>query len=96
MLKMLAAATCAVWLAGCVSTPSQTDEQFGNAVRAAKAVQTINPEASRNTKAPTGLEGTAAKATMDRYEKSFESPPPPVNVFTIGIGSGTGSGGAGR
>lgn len=83
-------------LAGCATGPSRVDQQFGNAVRAAVAAQTVNPEASRNTKAPAGLDGAAAGATMERYEKSFVSPPPPVNVFTIGIGNATGSGTSGR
>jgi hypothetical protein len=37
-----------------------------------------------------GLDGPAADATIDRYHKSYETPPQPVNVFTIGIGSGSG------
>jgi hypothetical protein len=69
-----------------------TDQTFGDAVRAAQAQQTINPNASQNPVAPQGMDGAAAKATIDRYGKSFETPPPPVNVYTIGVGSGGSAG----
>lgn len=83
----------ASFIAGCAHPRYATDEAFGDAVRAAKAQQTINPDASRNMEAPNGLHGAAAKATVDRYQKSYETPPPPVNVFTIGVtGNSSGSG----
>lgn len=95
--KAALAGACAAWLAsGCAEAPSRTDLAFGNAVRAAAASQTIHPDASRNMAAPSGMEGGAAKATIDRYEKSFETPPAPVNVFAIGMGGASGSGSAGK
>jgi hypothetical protein len=72
-----------------------TDQTFGDAVRAAQAQQTLNPKASQNLMVPQGMDGHAAKSTVDRYEKSFELPPPPVNVYTIGVGTGTSTGGTG-
>lgn len=79
-------------LAGCAATATpQMDATFGDAVNAAKAQQTMNPEASQNTEAVTGLSGEAANAAIDRYHKSFERPPTAGNVFNIGVGSGTGS-----
>lgn len=78
----------ALLVAGCAENRYREEEGFGDAVRAAKARQIINPDASRNTARPDGMDGIAAKATMDRYEKSYETPPPPVNVFTIGVGTG--------
>lgn len=83
----------ALLAAGCAENRYREEEGFGDAVRAAKARQIINPDASRSAKRPDGLDGKAAKATIDRYEKSFESPPAPVNVFTIGIGGSTGASG---
>ena len=94
--KFAGVACMALVLAGCATGPTRVDQQFGNAVRAAVAAQTMNPEASRNTRPPAGLEGAAAGATMERYEKSFVSPPPPVNVFTIGIGNATGNATSGQ
>lgn len=83
---------------GCASSTPQFDSTFGDAVNAAKAQQTINPEASLNNVPPDGLDGEAANALMDRYHKSFERPPVTGNIFNIGVGSGgsssTSSGGS--
>lgn len=61
-------------LAGCTTTTPQYDEHFGEAVRAAIAQQTINPDASRNTDPVLGLDGKAAGSAMDNYDKSFAKP----------------------
>lgn len=85
---------CAVLiLGGCAHPRYASDEAFGDSVRAAQAQQTLHPDASRNTAPPKGMEGAAAKATIDRYQKSYETPQAPVNVFTIGVGTGNASGG---
>jgi hypothetical protein len=100
--KSAIAAAClaALFAGGCsnrIGGNAPTDQSFGDAVRAAQSRQTLNPMASQNP-TPAVLDGQAAKATVDRYEKSFELPPPPVNVYTIGVGTGTGgsSGAVGR
>lgn len=62
-------------LAACAETPTpQYDKNFGSAVRAAVAQQTINPDASRNTDPVSGLDGKAADQTMKNYDKSFKQP----------------------
>lgn len=81
--------------AGCANTTPQLDSKFGDAVNAAKAQQTLNPEASQNNAPVVGMNGEAADAAVDRYNDSFESPPVMGNVFTIGIGSGGGGSGGG-
>ena len=65
------------------------------AVNAAKAQQIINPDAALNKDPVAGIDGQAADAAMDRYHKSFVTPPATPNVFNIGVTSGgtTGSGG---
>lgn len=79
--------------AGCASSATpKIDAAFGDAVNAAKAQQTMNPEASQNTEAVVGIDGEAANAAVDRYHKSFEKPPTTGNIFNIGVGSGVGSG----
>jgi len=80
-------------LAGCVTQAPVVDQHFGEAVNMAKAQQTVNPDASRDQDPVAGLDGQAANAVIDRYHKSYETPPQPVNVFTIGIGGGGASGG---
>ena len=69
-------------LAGCVSIYPEVDQRHGQAVTAAMDAQVFNPQASRN--AVSGIDGRAAKETMDRYVDSFKSPPPTMNVINIG------------
>ena len=71
-------------LAGCVGTTPRLESGFGDAVRLARAQQTLNPEASLNTEPVAGLDGQAAKESIGRYHKSFQSPPPSLNVINIG------------
>jgi type IV pilus biogenesis protein CpaD/CtpE len=82
--------TLTAGLAGCASHPQTTtphlDEHFGQAVNQAKALQTINPDASLNTDPVTGLDGVAANAAIDNYKKSVTTPPPPATIINIGGG----------
>lgn len=80
-------------LAACASPAPNLDTQFGKAVNAAKAQQTINPDASKNRDPVAGIDGAAAKESVDRYQSTFKSPPPATSVINIGIGA---SGGGGR
>lgn len=95
MLRTLALCAAAL-LAGCSynSFTPDYDAHFGDAVRAARLAQTLNPNAG--TQAPVmGLEGTTASHALERYESSFKSPPPVVNVINIGGSVGGGGGGSG-
>lgn len=81
----------ATTLAGCAaSTTPKLDSQFGQAVMAARAQQTINPDAGRNPAPVSGLDGQAAREAMGRYHDSFKTPPPTFNVINIGGGIGGG------
>jgi hypothetical protein len=71
-------------VAGCASSPTPDyDLRFGDAVREARARQTLNPDAAA---APVtyGLDGKSARDAMVLYGKTFQSPPPVVNVINIG------------
>lgn len=76
---------------GCASSTPNLDSKFGDALNTIKAQQTLNPDAPLNQKATTGLDGKAADIVIDKYHKSYESPPPASSTFTIGIGSGSGT-----
>jgi len=86
-----AALLASVALAGCATQTPNLDQHFGDAVNAAKAQQTINPDASQNTDPVAGVDGQAAKAAIDRYHKSYEQPPATTNIFNIGVGTGGGT-----
>ena len=73
-----------VLLAGCVSSPTPNwDARFGDAVRQARQVQTLNPDRA-STDPVVGMDGKAAKDANDRYHDTFKAPPPVVNVINIG------------
>lgn len=79
-------------LAGCAAQTPQLDDKFGEAVNGAKALQTMNPDASLNMDSPDGMGGKAAGAVMDRYHDSYKNPPVQNDVFMIGIGGNSGGG----
>lgn len=81
----------AVGLTGCVNTAPVLENNFGNAVNAAKAAQIVNPDASLNTDPVAGVDGQAADAAISRYHRSFVQPTITPNVFTIGVGTGGGA-----
>jgi starvation-inducible outer membrane lipoprotein len=87
----------ALALSACSNYPSPIDDNFGASVRQMVQTQTANPSASHSNQSAATTDGQAAKAAVDRYQKSFEVPPLPTNVFNIGVGSGAaGASGASR
>lgn len=88
---LLAAAICQLF-AACASTSPNVDQHFGEAVRAARAQQIINPAASLNPDPVAGIDAKASKESMDRYQDSFKAPPPSFEVINIGGGLSAGSG----
>jgi type IV pilus biogenesis protein CpaD/CtpE len=68
---LLLAAIMGTLLQGCSSTPRFND-QFGASVRANLAAQVIEPAAAANTNPASGLDGTAALAAQERYQRSFK------------------------
>ena len=94
-----------VLVCGCASERIPGTQDPGNSVRSVFAAQVINPQAALTAPANAPMHGGAAKASMDRYVRSFELPAPSANLFTIGVGappstaspaaSGAGSGASG-
>ena len=84
---LLAASAAVSTLAGCAATTTPNlDSRFGEAVIAARAQQTINPDAGRNPDPVNGIDGRAAREAIGRYHDSFKTPPPSANVINIGGG----------
>lgn len=77
---------------GCTPMAPRMDSKFGDAMNIAKAQQTINPDASANRNV-TRMDGQAAKAVFDNYEKGYKTPVKESSIFTIGIGGGSSGGG---
>ena len=77
MALFLASAACA--------GPSRVEMDYGTSAKLSKFNQILNPEAEKNLQPVTGLDGVAAKAVMDKYQKNFEKPaPPPTYMLTFG------------
>lgn len=81
---VLTASACAGMLSACVSTTPVLDANFGNAVRQARAAQTLNPNASANRNPVLGIDGKAGVAAQERYLESFTTPPKTFEVINIG------------
>jgi len=84
--RFMLAALLGVALAGCNSTPRFSDH-FGDAVRANLSAQVIDPAASSNVNPATGVDGAAALATQERYQRSFKEADPSANRPLVGNGT---------
>jgi hypothetical protein len=58
------------------------DAKFGDAVRAAREAQTLNPGASANKDPVLGLDGKSAVQAQERYQDSFKSPEKTFEINT--------------
>jgi hypothetical protein len=85
LLGMLAACT----LAACaninpVSTTPRWDNQFGSNARATLARQVIDPQAGRNPDPVAGMDGRAAHAGYERYQRTFSGATPAPTFMISG------------
>jgi type IV pilus biogenesis protein CpaD/CtpE len=82
-----AAALAGLLLQGCSATP-RFDRHFGASVRANLAAQVIDPAAAANANPVSGMDGTTALATHERYQRSFKEPEPrPAALIISGGGA---------
>jgi hypothetical protein len=89
-LKLMVGALTAATLYACASATPRLDANLGHAVNTAKLQQTLNPDAGTNRDPVSGLGGTPARETIERYHESFRAPPP---TFEIIFGGGSAGGG---
>jgi type IV pilus biogenesis protein CpaD/CtpE len=69
-IRVSIAAALALLLSACATTP-QADARFGQSVRAAVSAQIAQPDAARNPRPVLGIDGRAARAAQEHYERSF-------------------------
>lgn len=74
-------------LFGCASQPTQVDLQFGMASKVAFLGQQAVPDTAHLSAAARTVDGLTMKSAIDRYQKSFETLPLPINIFNIGVGT---------
>lgn len=80
----LTALGLAAVLSGCASSSPMVDSHFGEAVRAARATQTLNPQASANRDPVMGIDGRSGAIALERYQDSFKAPPKTFEILNIG------------
>ena len=74
-----------IMLSGCAVGPSRLEADYGESISLAKLNQTLDPTAQQNVAPVYGFDGKAAVGTLERYQTSFEKPPPPP-AFAISVG----------
>ncbi len=72
-------------VASCGMTRLEMD--YGTSHKLAKYNQILDPEAEKNMKPVTGLDGQAAQSVMDTYRKGFEKAPQTSTTYNFSIGS---------
>jgi hypothetical protein len=83
-------------VAGCGSLGTQLtrlEMDYGTSYNLAKFNQIVNPEAEKNLKPVTGLDGVAAQKVVQRYQKDFEKAAPEAaspmsSILNINVGGG--------
>ena len=70
-------------LGGCA--PSRLEMDYGTSHQLQKFNQIANPEAGKKVQPAEGMDGHAAQATKETYQKGFEKEPPP-QVYTLSVG----------
>jgi len=73
-------------LQGCSTTP-RFNEHFGAAVRANLAAQAIDPAAAASTNPAAGIDGAAARASHERYQRSFKEVESTMDKSLVGAGA---------
>ena len=76
----------AALLQGCSTTP-RFNEHFGDSVRANLAAQVIDPAAARNADPVAGIDGAAARASHERYQRSFQQAESGMDKSLVGANS---------
>jgi hypothetical protein len=80
-------------LAACGPTRLQMD--YGTSYQLQKFNQIANSEAGKKAEPAEGMDGQAAQATKEKYQKSFEKEPP-AQVYNLSIGGVGGTTGTTR
>ena len=73
----------ATTLAACA--PSRLEMDYGTSFKLQKFNQIADPEAGKKVEPAEGMDGRAAQATKEKYQKGFEKEPA-APVYTISVG----------
>lgn len=74
-----------VLILGC--GPTRLEMDYGTSYQLQKYSQTFNPQAEKNKKPVTGLNGKAAQNAVEKYQKGFEQTTSGSTTYQFSIGS---------
>lgn len=86
-IARLATCTSVCMVLGCAELPTAVDRNFGKSFQRTLDAQAIHPRDIPPAYPPLVSDAVSGKAAIDRYYKSYESPPTPGNVLNIGVGT---------
>jgi hypothetical protein len=72
-------------LGACSSATWQHDQALGGTARSVLAAQILAPDAASRGGTVSGIDGHAAAASQQRYQRSFSEPPAAPAALTIGV-----------
>lgn len=87
VISRLVLCTGACLMLGCADQPTAVDREFGKSMHSTQQAQSIHQRNAAPVYPPLVSDAVSGKAAIERYYKSFESPPPPGNVLNIGVGT---------
>ena len=64
-VRLAVAVLAAIALAGCMTSTPVYDKHFGEAVRTVQAMQTLNPDAAKNTDTVAGVDGQQWRISLE-------------------------------
>ncbi len=86
-ITRLSVCTVVCMMLGCAEQPTAVDRNFGQSIQRTLDAQAIHPRDVPPSYPPLASDAVSGKAAIERYYKSYESPPPPGNVLNIGVGT---------
>jgi hypothetical protein len=74
-----------IFIAGCASQ-SRLAMDYGTSYELQKFNQILNAEAEKNLEPVVGINGEAARASIDKYKKGFEKQKTAATVYNFNLG----------
>jgi hypothetical protein len=87
MKKMISISLCCFFSIAILSAcaPSRLEMDYGTSFKLQKFNQTADLEAGKKAEPAEGMDGKAAQAAAENYQKGFKKEPPPP-TFTLSVG----------
>ena len=87
LFPLYVAGLLSVLLTACASESPVLDAHWGHSLSQAQARQSAYPGPRQATAKQIETDAVTSSLGIVRYQKSFETPPPPVNVLNLGVGT---------